>query len=116
MSWHLQRLKEELTREIGVAIAEEMRDPRIPEVITITEVRLASDCRNATVFVSMMGEMEEKKSVIKVLNHAAPFIQHYVATKIVMKFVPRLYFKLDNSLEESERINKLLEEIKDDLV
>jgi ribosome-binding factor A len=116
MNWHLSRLREELHKEIGQAIAEQMRDPRIPEVVTVTEVRLAPDCRNATVFVSVMGGDKEKKEAVAVLNHAAPFLQHVISKNIVVKFFPKLYFKLDKSLEESEHINELLKEIKDDLV
>jgi ribosome-binding factor A len=116
MNWHTQRLREELHKEIGQIIAGEMRDPRIPDVVTITEVRLAPDCRNATVFVSVMGDAAAKKEAVAALNHAVPFLQHVVAARIVMKFVPKLYFKLDKSLQESEHINELLKEIKDDLV
>lgn len=115
MNWHVSRLREELHKEIGLAIAEEMRDPRIPDVVTITEVRLATDCRNATIFVSVMGTDKEKKEALAVLNHAAPFLQHVISKNIVVKFFPKLYFKLDKSLEESEHINELLKEIKDDL-
>ena len=109
MNWHTQRLREELHKEIGLIIAGEMRDPRIPDVVTITDVRLAPDCRNATVFVSVMGDPAVKKDAVAALNHAVP-------ARIVMKFVPKLYFKLDKSMEESEHINELLKEIKDDLV
>jgi ribosome-binding factor A len=116
MNWHTQRLREELHKEIGLAIAEQMRDPRIPDVVTITEVRLAPDCRNATVFVSVLGDKAAKKEAVLVLNHAAPFLQHVVARRIVMKFIPKLYFKLDKTMEQSEHINDLLKEIKDDLV
>jgi ribosome-binding factor A len=116
MNWHVQRLREELRKELGLAIAAEMRDPRIPDVVTITEVRLAADCRNATVMVSVLGAPEEQKGVVGVLNHAAPFLQHVVASRIVMKFVPKLYFKLDKSLDDSEHMGRLFKEIQDDLV
>ena len=116
MNWHVERLREELRKELGLAIAEQMRDPRIPEVVTITEVRLALDCRNATVFVSVMGDDKAKKDVIAVLSHATPFLQHIVAKRIVMKFIPKLCFKLDKSLEDGERMSKLFKEIQDDLV
>jgi ribosome-binding factor A len=116
MNWHLSRLREELHKEIGQAIAERMNDPRIPEVVTITEVRLGPDCRNATVFVSVMGSVEEGKVAVAVLNHAAPFLQHVLSKRIVVKFFPKIYFKLDKSMAQNETINKLLIEIKDDLV
>ena len=116
MNWHIHRLREELHKEIGWAIANRMRDPRIPPVVTVTEVRLATDCRNATVFVSIFGDDNVKKGAIAVLNNAAPFLQHVVAERIVVKFFPKLYFKLDKTLEQSQHINELLKEIHDDLV
>jgi ribosome-binding factor A len=115
MNWHVQRLREELRKELGLAIAEQMSDPRIPDVVTITEVRLAPDCRNATVMVSVLGDDAAKNTALGVLNHAAPFLQHIVAKRIVMKFIPKLYFKLDKTLAESEHMSQLFKEIQDDL-
>jgi len=115
LQWHNERLRELLNREIGETIAQEVRDPRVPDVVTITGVKLARDNRNATVYVSIIGDPHEKKAAVEALNKAAPFIQHVIAQRIVLKRFPRLYFKLDNSIEHGRRINDLLKEIKDDL-
>ena len=64
MNWHVHRLREELHKEIGRAIANRMSDPRIPPVVTVTEVRLATDCRNATIFVSIFGDDNVEKGAI----------------------------------------------------
>jgi ribosome-binding factor A len=116
MNWHIDRLREELHKEIGLAIASRVRDPRVPPVVTVTEVRLATDCRNATIFVSVFGDDKTQKAAIAALNNAGAFLQHVVSERVRMKFFPRLYFKIDKSLEESERINELLKEVHDDLV
>jgi len=115
MSYHRERLREELHKEIGLAIANEMRDPRVPEIVTVTEVKLAPDCRNATIFVSVMGDDNEKKSAVAALNKGASFLQHVVARRIVVKFIPKLYFKLDNTIEQSDRLNDLFNAIRSDL-
>jgi len=115
LQWHNERLTELLHREIGTVIAQRLRDPRIPEVVTVTRIKLAKDNRNATVFVSMFGEEKEKQDALVALNKAAPFIQHAVAEKITVKHFPRLYFRLDKSVEYSQHINDLLKDIKDDL-
>jgi len=115
MAYHVDRLREELHREIGVAITNEMRDPRIPDIVTITEIKLAPDCRNATVFVSFMDEEVDKKEAIDTLNRGAAFLQHIVSKRIVVKFVPKLYFKLDKSIEQSNHIHDLFNAIRDDL-
>jgi ribosome-binding factor A len=116
MNWHMSRLREELQKEIGIAIANNMRDPRVPDVVTVVEVKLAPDGRDATVLVSMLGNDDEKKEAIAVLNKGAPFLQHILGTRIVAKFLPRLHFKLDKTIEQSEHINELFKKINDDLV
>lgn len=113
--FHIERLGELLQREIGIVISQELRDPRIPPVVTVTKVKLAQDTRNATVYVSIYGEEQVKNDAISALNKAAPFIQRMIAGRVTVKHFPRLYFKLDNSLEHSQHINELLKEIKDDL-
>jgi ribosome-binding factor A len=113
--YHLDRLKEQLRREIGTVIAHEMRDPRIPQVVTVTNVKLAQDTRNATVQVSIYGDDRIKSNALAALNAAASFIQRTVAARITVKRFPRLYFKQDDSIEYSRHINDLLKEIHDDL-
>jgi ribosome-binding factor A len=113
--FHIERLGELLQREVGIVISQELRDPRIPSVVTVTRVKLGQDTRNATIFVSIYGEEQEKTDAIAALNNAAPFIQRTVAGRITIKHFPRLYFKLDNSLEHSQHIHELLKDIKDDL-
>jgi ribosome-binding factor A len=113
--WHIERLRELLHREIGTVIAQEVRDPRIPDIVTITEVKLAKDTRNATVYVSIMGETAEKQAAVDALNKAAPFIQRTVASRVVTKNFPRLLFKIDTSIEHGQHINELFKEIQKDL-
>jgi ribosome-binding factor A len=79
------------------------------------EVLLAQDTRNATVLVSIFGEPEIQKEALAGLNAAAPFIQKVVAGKIKVKHFPRLYFKLDTSLERGEHMYDIFKEIKNDL-
>jgi len=114
--FHLERLKEDFLREIAWVIANRVRDPRVPPVVSVTEIRLAPDTRNATVMVSVFGSEEEKREAIVGLNKAAPFIQKMVAERITVKHFPKFYFKLDKTLDASIHLNDLLKEIKDDLV
>lgn len=113
--FHLERLREQLQHEIGNVISQEMRDPRIPSVVTVTQVRLAQDTRNATVYVSVYGDDRVKNSAIEALNAAAGYVQRMVAARITVKNFPHLYFKLDGSIEHGQHINELLKEISHDL-
>jgi ribosome-binding factor A len=114
--FHLDRLQEDFHREIAWTIANRVRDPRVPGIVTVTEIRLAPDTRNATIMVSILGDETTQKNAVMALNNAAPFIQKIVAERIRIKHFPRFFFKLDKSLDYNERINGLLENIKDDLV
>jgi ribosome-binding factor A len=113
--FHIQRLAETLHREIGIVISQELRDARIPDIVTITEVKLGNDTRNATVYVSVMGDKGKRNSALAALNRAAPFIQREVASRVVTRNFPKLLFKLDASIEYGQRINKLFKKIQGDL-
>jgi len=115
LQFHHAHVKERLIREIGWTITNRVRDPRVPPVLTITDIKLAADTRNATVFFSIYGSDTEKKGAGIALNRAAAFIQKTVAKRISLKNFPKLVFKFDDSIERSMRINQLLSDIKDDL-
>jgi ribosome-binding factor A len=113
--FHKERLAELMHREIADVIAKELRDPRIPPIVTITKINIGADQRNATIFVSVFGEGLHNDSAIAALNKAAPFIQHIVASRIVIKHFPKLLFKLDDGIGHTQHINDLLKEINNDL-
>lgn len=113
--FHKERLAELMQREIGEIIAHEVRDPRIPSIVTISRIALGSDLRNATVFVSVFDEGKKDEQAITALNKAAPFIQRLLASRIVIKHFPKLYFKFDDGVEHTQHIHALLKEIKNDL-
>lgn len=116
VQWHNERVRHRLQKEISWTIAHKVNDPRIPDMVIVTEINLAPDTRNATVYVSVFGTDKQKESALIALNRAASFIQKCVVAKISIKHFPKLYFKIDQSFDKSEHINSLLEKVKDDLV
>ncbi len=115
LQWYNSRVTEDLKREILYVITNRISDPRLPSFITVPAIKLAKDTRNATVMISVFGTEEEKKAAIKVLNHAAPFIQNSVAKRVKIKHFPKFYFKIDNTFEEQDSITSLLNKVQDDL-
>jgi ribosome-binding factor A len=113
--WHNKRVKENLRREILWVITNRVKDPRLPDFITIPDIKLSPDTRNATVFISAVDGIEIKEEAVKVLNSAAPFIQREVSKRIRIKHFPRLLFKADLSYENWENITSILDDIQDDL-
>lgn len=91
---------------------EDLRDPALADLqITITEVRMTPDLKQATVFCAPLGasiDAEKHPEIIKALGHAAPHLRHLLGQKIDMKFTPALIFRADESFDEARRIDELL--------
>lgn len=100
------RVGQLIYREIGNVLRFDVNDPRL-ESVTVTGVRLTEDLKDATVFVAVTGE--DKRSPLENLRHAVRFIRACLGRRCYLKFVPRLNFKLDSSLEVAARIDRLID-------
>jgi ribosome-binding factor A len=86
----------------------EIRDPDLNGVsVTVTEVRVSPDLKNATAFVMPLGG-EGIDIVVTALNRAAPFLRRSLAEKTTMRYLPRLSFIVDTAFEHSQHIDELL--------
>ncbi len=86
----------------------EIRDPALDDVsITVTEVRVSPDLRNATVFVMPLGGINEKE-VVDGLNANSKFIRGQLSKMVRMKYLPNLKFTSDYSFGEADHIEALL--------
>jgi ribosome-binding factor A len=84
--------------------------------ITVSEVRISPDLKNATVYVMPLAG-GHKEEVLEALSQYAPRIRKLVNNHVVLRYSPKLYFKLDTSFETANRINELLnsERVKQDV-
>src|SRR3569833_1422469 len=101
----------ELTRHALVEILreEEINDPDLAGVsVTITEVRMSPDLRNATVFVEPLGG-EQAAVVVKALNRHHKFLRGRLGHAIDMKFTPALKFLHDETFDEAARMSRLFQ-------
>jgi len=78
--------------------------------LTITEVRLSPDLKNATAFVTPLGG-EAGAATVKALNHARAYLRGLVAQEVRLRHAPRLSFVLDTSFEQAGRISRILAEV-----
>ncbi len=86
----------------------DFRDPTLQSLnLTITEVRVSPDLRNATVFVTPLGG-GDIATAVKALRHAAGFLRGQVAHEINLRFAPNLSFEADTSFEHAARIETIL--------
>ena len=93
-------------------IARDLKDRRIG-FVTVTGVQISPDLRHAKVFVSAMGSESEKKESLATLNHATGWIRRELGQRIRMRYLPDLVFLTDTSQEYGERIDRLIDEIRE---
>lgn len=107
----IQRLNEQLKRDISDIIRREIRDPRVG-VVTVTEVDVTPDLAFARVYVRPMGDDEEKAEALGGLKNAAPHIRHLLSQELTTRRVPELHFQEDETLERAMRIEEILHDVR----
>jgi len=86
----------------------ELRDPALREAnVTVTEVRLSPDLRNATAFVMPLGG-EKAEEIMAGLRRSAPFLKARLARLVELRHVPNIAFAFDNAFDSAARISTLL--------
>jgi ribosome-binding factor A len=105
-----ERLAEALKVEIAEVVGFELDDPRL-ETVTVTDVEVASDLRDAKVYVLVRGTEDEVEEALKTLRHAASFVRQQVALNLDMRFAPHVHFVRDTAEENASRVGELLDQL-----
>lgn len=105
----VSRVGEQIKKELGQIIQQEMKDPRIG-FVTVTNVEMSGDLSIAKVYVSIFGKAEEKTAALDGLNKAKGFMRSEIGRRIQMRSIPNLTFVIDESLDYRLHIDKLLDE------
>jgi ribosome-binding factor A len=105
------RLSGEMQRVISEIIRTEVKDPRLSELTSVTDVHVTEDLKFAKVFISVYGDA---KPTLDALHSAKGFIRKEIGKRIKMRIIPELIFEKDDSIEKgiymSSLINKVIEE------
>ncbi len=102
------RLTGEMKKLISEIIKRDVKDPRISEMLSITDLSITEDLKIAKVYVSIYGESD---SSIEALNRAKGFIRKELGRKMKIRTVPELFFEKDFSIENGIYINKLINQV-----
>ena len=100
----LNRINEELKKEISNVISFELKNPNVTGLISVTKAKITPDLKYAKIYVSIMEGLKE----------SAGFIRSQVAKTINLRITPELIFEIDDSLEYGEKIEKILKELKNE--
>src|SRR6185503_9363881 len=91
----------------------ELEDPRLT-MVTVTDVRVASNMRDAKVYVTVAGSEAEHVEALSALKKAAPYVRKQLGLSLNLPRVPEIHFVRDRVEEKGERVDQLLREIEKD--
>jgi ribosome-binding factor A len=104
------RVGDQILREISSLLLFKVKDPRLRGV-TLTEVKMSKDLRHAYVYYSLLGEDEQKRNAQTGFESAKGFIRKAVGESLHLRYVPDIQFRYDTSLEQGQKMERLLEEL-----
>ena len=107
----LSRINEELKKELSQIINYELKNPNVTGMLTVTRAKITPDYKDAKVYVSILNSKNIKKTM-EGLKEYSGFIRSQIAKTINLRITPELIFEIDDSLEQGEKIDTILKELK----
>ncbi len=105
-----ERLGEALKIEIAEVVGFELTDPRL-EMVTVTDVEVSSDLRDAKVYVLIRGNDEEVEKALIALRNASTFVRQQVAMNLDLRHAPHVHFARDTAEENASRVGEILDDL-----
>lgn len=102
-----ERVAEQIKGIVSGILVKDLDDPGLG-FITITRVTVSQDLENATIYVSVLGEEEQKKTSMEALDRATGFVKGLLGDKLRLRIVPKIKFVYDESLEKASRLWNLM--------
>ena len=106
------RVADLLKEEISEILCKEVKDPHIG-FITITDVEVSKDLKNSRVYYTILGDEHQAEESANALNRVSSFIKKLLGKRLRMRYMPEISFRYDNSLAYGEKIDHILESLKE---
>ncbi|MBO8162501.1 MAG: 30S ribosome-binding factor RbfA [Brevibacillus sp.] len=106
----LNRVGEEIKKELSILLQREMKDPRIG-FVTVTDVEVTSDLQLAKVYVSIFGSEEQRETSLAGLQKAKGYLRTEIGRRVKLRHTPELVFKLDQSIDYGNKIDSILRQL-----
>ena len=108
----MDRINEEVRRELSEILREEVKDPRVDQhLLSVIKADTSKDLKYCKVFISILGDDEQRMETAKALKSAAGFIRRELAARLNLRNTPELKFVMDDSIEYSIHISQMLKEV-----
>ena len=104
----MRRVDEAIRQVIGEALAKDIKDPRVG-FVTVTDVRTSADLRHARVYVSVLGDDDQRAASIDGLSSAHGYLQARLSEELRLRRTPALTFTYDDTTDKAMRLRALID-------
>ncbi len=105
------RYNEEIKRGLTEILQHEVKDPRVPELLSVTRVEAARDLSSAKIYVSAMIDETQAKAMLKFFKDASGYLRHELGRRVLLRAIPELQFIWDRNIEYGVHIAGVLRSI-----
>ena len=106
----IDRISEEVRREVDAIIREQLHDPRIRGTFSVTRAEVTRDLRYAKIYVSVLEEAD-RAPLLAALKRAAGFVRHELGKRMIIRYAPEMLFTLDQNIEYGVHIASVLKQV-----
>jgi ribosome-binding factor A len=103
-----ERVAQRIKREVAAMLENEVRDPRLAGMVSVTDVEVTGDLGSARIFVSVLETGTARERAMQALSSAAGYVRRQLASRLGLREVPEVRFVLDTSIERGARVEDLL--------
>ena len=111
MSRRTDRVSGLVREEVSRLLGEQLRDPRLSRLVTISRVDVSTDLQHATVWVTVLGDVDAEQQALAGLAAASGFLRRALGQRLQLKRTPDLKFVLDRSISEGDQVLALLDSL-----
>lgn len=108
----IDRIADQMQRELAVMIQREVKDPRLDAMITVSGVKVSKDLGYADVYVTILGKEDSPEIIadnLAILKQAASFLRRRIGQSIKLRVVPQIRFHYDESVARGQHLSSLIE-------
>jgi ribosome-binding factor A len=105
------RINEEVRRELSNIIRNDVKDPRVNIMTSVTSVEVAPDLKTCKVYISVLGDRKARQDTMDGLNSSKKFIRGALASTVNLRNTPELTFLEDDSIEYGVMMSKMIDDV-----
>jgi len=114
MTRRTERINNLIRQEISELLRQQVNDPRLASLISVTKVSTSADMRCAKVFVSSLGDEANRSEILQGFTAASGFLRKQLAGRLTLRYIPQLSFHFDDSIQRGAEVLRLIEQVASD--